>query len=113
MKVLQEQFDQNIHVNIAKSRSYFDETLKLMQQQNLEEIAKAERERRDPLPPLIDFSQYAALQKQWHQVFDKADKNLSNEFSIDPEYRKKTLDAIEAMKTEIDEFRSLQKPYRL
>lgn len=110
LKVLHEQFDQNIHVNIAKSRSYFDETLKLMQQQNLEEIAKAKQERRDPLPTLIDFSQYGALKEQWHQVFDKAAKNLSNEFSIDPEYRKKTLDAIEAMKTEIDEFRSLQKP---
>ncbi len=109
LKILREQFESSIHLDIEKTKSYFDKTLEEMQKKNLRDIEKAKQAGKEP-PALIDFSQYAALQKQWHDICDKAAKNLSNEFSIDLVYRKKTFDAIEAMRTEIDEFRVLQKP---
>ncbi|MCP5362941.1 MAG: hypothetical protein H6911_03175 [Rickettsiaceae bacterium] len=109
LEILQKQYETSIHLDIERTKSYFDKTLELMKEKNLEQIKKAEEAGQQP-PALIDFSQYKVLQEKWHQVCDEAAQNLSNEFSIDPVYRKKTLDAIAAMRTEIDEFRLLQKP---
>lgn len=72
-----------------------------MKKKNLREIEKAKQAGKEP-PDLIDFSQYAALQKQWHDVCDKAAKNLSNEFNIDPEYRTKIVVSMASLRKTVN-----------
>ena len=96
LTMLREQFDHSIHRDIEKARSYFDNTIELMRQKHKDQIAKAQREHREPPPP-IDFSQYKALQKQWHEVFDIAAKDLSKEFNIDSVYNQKILQSLAAI----------------
>jgi len=101
LKILREQFESSIHLDIEKTKSYFDKTLEEMQKKNLREIEKAKQGGKEP-PALIDFSQYTALQKQWHDVCDKAAKNLSNEFNIDPEYRTKIVVSMASLRKTVN-----------
>jgi hypothetical protein len=96
LEILQKQYETSIHLDIERTKSYFDETLKLMKEKNLEQIKKAEEAGQEP-PARIDFSQYKVLQEKWHQVCDEAAKNLSKEFNIDPEYNQKIVQSIAAM----------------
>ena len=101
LEILQKQYETSIHLDIERTKSYFDKTLELMKEKNLEQIKKAEEAGQEP-PARIDFSQYKVLQEKWHQVCDEAAKNLSNQYNIDLEYHDKILASMASLRKTVN-----------
>ena len=43
LEILQKQYETSIHLDIERTKSYFDKTLELMKEKNLEQIKKAKK----------------------------------------------------------------------
>ncbi len=72
----------DVRHDLAKGANYFDEMLEQME-------AKAKKQGLD-----IDFAQYEPLKKQWHDIFNEAQKALPPGVDIDPAYSDKIIKSL-------------------
>lgn len=72
----------DVRHDLAKGANYFDEMLEHME-------AKAKKKGLD-----VDFAQYEPLKKQWHEIFNEAQKSLPPGVDIDPAYSEKIIKSL-------------------
>lgn len=72
----------DVRHDLAKGANYFDEMLEQME-------AKAKKKGMN-----IDFTQYEPLKKQWHDIFNEAQRSLPPGVDIDPAYSDKIIKSL-------------------